>query len=147
MPNSRTVREQVIQLLCQFDAGNEDVARITEVNFDEDSDDTNEPSEHAMKLAHEIWEDRIAGDAHIESFTPDWPIHRQPLIDRNILRLARYEIVSGMTPPIVAIDEAIELAGIYSTEKSASFVNGVLDAIFHGNVPTAKELDTHSKEN
>ncbi|MBC8201890.1 MAG: transcription antitermination factor NusB [Planctomycetes bacterium] len=139
MPNSRELRKQVIQLLCQFDSGNEDVAKITHSDFDEDEGNTNEPNEQAKKLACKVWKDRIASDAHIEPFTPEWPMHRQPLVDRNILRLARYEIVSGMTPPIVAIDEAIELAGMYSTEKSASFVNGVLDAIFHDKVPKRKD--------
>lgn len=145
MPTSRGLREQVIQLLCQFDAGNEDVALITDDNFDEDSGTTNEPSEKAMKLAKKIWGDRVTSDAHIASYTPEWPIHRQPLVDRNILRLARYEIVSGMTPPVVAIDEAIELAGMYSTEKSASFVNGVLDAIVHEKTPPSQKVDTATK--
>ncbi len=73
-------------------------------------------------------------------------MHRQPLVDRNILRLARYEILSGTTPPIVAIDEAIELAGTYSTEKSASFINGVLDALFHDKTPPQREAETKAKE-
>ncbi len=135
MPNSRPLREQVLQLLCQFDAGNEDVAQITTANFNEESGKTSEPNKNSCALAKKIWEDHSAGDAHLAPFTPEWPLHRQPLLDRNILRLARYEIVSGMTPPIVAINEAVELAGIYSTEKSASFVNGVLDAIFHDKTP------------
>ena len=142
MPTSRALREQVIQLLCQFDAGNEDVALITEGDFDEDHGTTNKPNEKAMKLAKKIWEDRVTGDAHIEPYTPDWPIHRQPLVDRNILRLARFEIVSGMTPPVVAIDEAIDLAGVYSTEKSASFINGVLDAIVHEKTPPSQKVDS-----
>ena len=129
--NERELRQQTLQLLCQFDTGNEDVARITEAMFDEESSATCEPSEEAIKLAREIWDERIACDAHIETLTPEWPIHRQPLLDRNILRLARFEIISGMTPPIVAIDEAIELARIFSTEKSSSFVNGVLDTLLH----------------
>jgi N utilization substance protein B len=139
MQNSRELRMQVIQLLCQFDSGNKDVARITQSDFDEDDSNTSEPNDKAKKLASDVWEDRSIGDAHIEPYTPEWPMHRQPLVDRNILRLARYEIVSGMTPPIVAIDEAIELAGMYSTEKSASFVNGVLDAIFHEKVPKQED--------
>jgi len=129
MPTSRALREQVIQLLCQFDAGNEDVALITEGDFDEEHGTTNKPNEKAMKFAKKIWEDRVTGDAHIEPYTPDWPIHRQPLVDRNILRLARYEIVSGMTPPVVAIDEAIELARSFGTTESPKFVNGVLDRL------------------
>jgi transcription antitermination protein NusB len=135
MPNSRPIREQVLQLLCQFDAGNKDEAQITAQNFNEESGLTDEPNKKARSLAKKIWEDHATGDAHIAPYTPEWPLHRQPLLDRNILRLARYEIVSGMTPPIVAINEAVELAGIYSTEKSASFVNGVLDAIFHDKTP------------
>ena len=129
--NNRELRQQVLQLLCQFDAGNEDIARITEQKFDEENSSTLEPSKEAMELAKKIWEDKTSADSHIESLTPEWAIHRQPLLDRNILRLARYEIVSGITPPIVAIDEAIELARIYSTEKSSTFVNGVLDSLLH----------------
>ena len=78
-----------------------------------------------------MWKGRLEADAHIEPLTPEWPIHRQPLVDRNILRLARHEILTGMTPPIVAIDEAIELARLFSAEKSPAFVNGVLDKLFH----------------
>ena len=131
IPDYRSLRQQTLQLLCQFDAGNEDVALITETQFDEDDSSTIEPHEKAMQLAKLIWDDREVADAQIELLTPEWPIHRQPLIDRNILRLARYEIVSGMTPPIAAIDEAIELAKIFSSEQSSSFINGVLDSLFH----------------
>ena len=136
MQDGRTIRRQALQLLCQFDAGNEDVPCITTENFDEDSSETSQPHEDSLKLATEVWSGRAEADAHIEPLTPEWPIHRQPLVDRNILRLARHEIVTGMTPPIVAIDEAIELAKMFSTEKSPAFVNGVLDKLFHGATTT-----------
>jgi|TARA_B100000959_G_scaffold277930_1_gene335332 N utilization substance protein B len=135
-PNRREIRQQTLQLLCQFDAGNEDVALIAEEPFDEDTSSTITPHEKAFTLAKEIWEDKISGDAQIESLTPEWPIHRQPLIDRNILRLARHEIITGMTPPIAAIDEAIELARIFSTENSSTFINGVLDTLYHQTTST-----------
>jgi N utilization substance protein B len=131
----RLLRQQTLQLLCQFDAGNDEEALITTIPFDEDLSTTVEPDAKALTLARKIWEDRIASDAQIEALTPEWPIHRQPLIDRNILRLARHEIVSGMTPPVAAIDEAVELARIYSTEHSSSFVNGVLDTLYHQMTP------------
>ena len=131
IPDNRWLRQQTLQLLCQFDAGNEDVVHITETRFDEDASSTIEPHEKALQLAKQIWDEREAADAEIELLTPEWPIHRQPLVDRNILRIARFEIVSGMTPPIAAIDEAIELARIFSTGKSSAFVNGVLDSLFH----------------
>lgn len=135
MEDGRTIRQQALQLLCQFDAGNDDVPSITPENFDEDNSDTSQPLEDSLKLAKEVWSGRIEADAHIEPLTPEWPIHRQPLVDRNILRLARHEILTGMTPPIVAIDEAIELARLFSTEKSPAFVNGVLDKLFHQSQP------------
>jgi N utilization substance protein B len=52
-----------------------------------------------------------------------------PSVDRNILRLAVYEMMYSDTPPPVVIDEALELARRYSNEESVLFVNGVLDAV------------------
>ncbi len=63
------------------------------------------------------------------ALAPEWPTYRQPVVDRNILRLAYFEIESGQTPPKVAINEAVELAREFSTQKSPAFVNGVLDKI------------------
>ena len=58
---------------------------------------------------------------------------RQPAVDRNLLRLAVWELTNTDTPPKVVIDEAIELAKQFSTEQSAAFVNGVLDAVLKEN--------------
>jgi N utilization substance protein B len=52
-----------------------------------------------------------------------------PAVDRNILRLAIYEMMHGHTPPAVAINEALELARRFSGDESVPFINGVLDAI------------------
>ena len=52
-----------------------------------------------------------------------------PVVDRNILRLAIYEMDALRTPPAVAIDEALELARQFSGDESVAFINGVLDAI------------------
>jgi hypothetical protein len=54
-------------------------------------------------------------------------------VDRNIIRLAAWELTNGQTPPKVTIDEAIEMAKEFSTEQSAAFVNGVLDAMLKEN--------------
>ena len=142
--DGRKTRQQALQLLCQFDAGNEDVPRITSESFDEDTGSTSQPHENALKLATAVWSERVESDSQIAPLTPEWPIHRQPLVDRNILRLARHEILSGMTPPIVAIDEAIELARLFSTEKSPAFVNGVLDKLFHESKSTEVLKDGES---
>ena len=68
-------------------------------------------------------------DALISGHAEHWRIERMPAVDRNILRLAIYELRNTETPPAVTIDEALELARRFSTEESVQFVNGVLDAV------------------
>lgn len=74
-------------------------------------------------------EDEI--DGIIKEFAPQWPISQMKLVDLQILRLAIYEgFIAEVTPPKVAIDEAIELAKEFGGETSSKFVNGVLGAIY-----------------
>ena len=61
------------------------------------------------------------------SLAPKWPTHRQPAVDRAILRLAYHEMKSGRTPIKVVINEAVELAKGYCSKESPPFINGVLD--------------------
>ncbi len=68
-------------------------------------------------------------DARITEASSNWRLDRMPAVDRNILRLAVYELVALKTPPAVVIDEALELARRYSGDEAVAFVNGVLDAI------------------
>ena len=66
----------------------------------------------------------IAGSAE------HWRIERMAIVDRNVLRMAVYEMVTEQeTPPVVIIDEAIEVAKKFGSEESGSFINGILDAI------------------
>jgi len=57
-------------------------------------------------------------------------LDRLSLVDRNILRIGLYELLYGDTPPEVAIDEAVELAKTYGTEKAPAFINGILDRVW-----------------
>jgi N utilization substance protein B len=68
-------------------------------------------------------------DEKITKHAEHWKIPRMPTVDRNVLRLAVYEMLSTDTPAAVAIDEALELARRFSGEESVHFVNGVLDAV------------------
>ena len=69
-------------------------------------------------------------DALIERHSDGWSVTRMPMVDRAILRLATWELVERPdVPTAVVIDEAVELAKDYSTERSPAFVNGVLDAV------------------
>ena len=84
---------------------------------------------HAMTMAEGAWGQRDASDQWVERLAPQWPPRRQPPVDRNILRLGIWEMTNADTPPKVVIDEAVELAKQFSTENSAAFVNGILDAV------------------
>jgi N utilization substance protein B len=68
-------------------------------------------------------------DRRISDKAEHWKLDRMPAVDRNILRLAVYEMTKQKTPPAVVIDEAIELARQFSGDESVSFINGVLDAV------------------
>ncbi|MCC6391480.1 MAG: transcription antitermination factor NusB [Bryobacterales bacterium] len=68
-------------------------------------------------------------DEQISSHSANWRIERMPAVDRNILRLAVYEIMERSTPPAVVIDEALELARRFAGEESIPFINGVLDSV------------------
>ena len=68
-------------------------------------------------------------DQRISAKSANWRIERMPVVDRNILRLATYEMNQLKTPPAVVIDEALELARQFSGEESVAFINGVLDAV------------------
>lgn len=83
----------------------------------------------ALEMAQQTWAQREMIDVQVERVAPDWPPRRQPGVDRNLIRLAVWEMTTGRTPPKVAIDEAIDLARAFSTEQSPAFVNGVLDAV------------------
>ena len=85
--------------------------------------------QQAVEMASAAWEQREAADRWVGKLAPQWPANRQPAVDRAILRLAVWELINTATPPKVVLDEAIELAKSYSTELSARFVNGVLDAV------------------
>ncbi len=69
-------------------------------------------------------------DRNIQKFAPAWPVEQIAMVDRNILRLAIFEILFDNKVPVkVAINEAVELAKTFGSEKSAKFVNGVLGSV------------------
>ncbi|MDD2708715.1 MAG: transcription antitermination factor NusB [Verrucomicrobiae bacterium] len=69
-------------------------------------------------------------DEKIKTYSQNWDFHRITVVDRNILRLAIYELLFRTDiPPVVSINEAIELAKQFSGEESSAFVNGILDRV------------------
>ncbi len=84
----------------------------------------------ARELVSGVIQNEEKIDQNIQSFAPAWPIDQIPLVDRNILRLAIFEILLDNKVPVkVAINEAIELAKTFGSETSPKFVNGVLGSV------------------
>ena len=128
MPSPRDVRRCALQSMYQFDSGDGPSETVRESLVH--SAGSPDAHERGFAMAQRAWAIREEADAVVAAVAPDWPTYRQPVIDRNILRLAFCELTEGNTPPKVVINEAVELAKEFSTEKSPLFVNGVLDKIY-----------------
>jgi len=91
------------------------------------------PEENATfvrELVSGVIQNRKEIDQNINNFAPAWPVAQIPVIDRNILRLAIFEILLDNKVPVkVAINEAVELAKTFGSDSSARFVNGVLGSV------------------
>jgi transcription antitermination factor NusB len=86
--------------------------------------------EIAYFMAKSAWAYRATADEWIGKIASKWPVYRMATVDRNILRLAAWELVNyPKTPPKVVLDEAINIGKEFSTADSGSFINGILDAL------------------
>lgn len=150
MHPKRKVREYALQVLFLWDANGapdtEAADRAIKSGTVLEGSSITEPVKgdvrvDAMDMARGVWLEREQIDARLEKHAPQWPVKRQPGVDRTLLRMAVWEMTRGKVDPAVVIDEAIELARQYSTENSPAFVNGVLDAILKENQAVTKGLD------
>lgn len=90
----------------------------------------------AVAILNEVTEVRDDIDAKLTDIAANWRLSRMPFVDRAILRVGAFELLyRHEVPPKVSINEAIELAKTYSTEKSGSFVNGILDKLYQTYCP------------
>ncbi len=125
----RTARECALQMLYQYDIGNQPPEEILDLFWE-----MNEHPKKVREFANELFEGSIERlkeiDKTIQQHTKNWRLSRMAAVDRNILRVAVYEFLCDKrTPVTVVINEALEIAKKYSTHESAQFVNGVLDSI------------------
>ena len=133
-----------MQMLYQIDlAGEQDAATLLEGV--EDSDLDADERHVAIELALTAWADREAADTVFAELAPDWPTHRQPPVDRAILRLAHHELATQRVSASVAINEAVELAKAFCAEDSPAFVNALLDKAAHRLVEAGR-LDPSATE-
>jgi N utilization substance protein B len=127
----RRAREAALQMLYQWEIGGGDLDAVFET-FPRVQPAALDPV-HG-ELAHALVRgtaERVGEiDRLVDAHTQNWRLERLSVIDRLVLRLAVFELLARPeTPPVVVINEAIELARTFSGEAAAKFVNGVLDAI------------------
>lgn len=131
----RDGRETAVQVLYQMDAAAstaEDALRVFFAHFDGDQGISADARAFAEQLVRGVSEHQTEIDTCLRDCSQHWRLERMPRVDRNILRLAAYELMCVEDiPKNIVLDEAIELAKRFGTEESASFVNGVLDHVAH----------------
>ena len=132
MTKRRKAREVALQLLFERDRNTSPMSPTMAEAFAKDRlVGEVESATFAISLANGVGEKRAEIDALLTATAQNWRLHRMTPVDRNVLRMAVYELrfAPALLPTAVAIDEAIELARRYGTADSPAFVNGILDQI------------------
>lgn len=126
----RKAREYALQILFQIDFTNKKIDRKNLDEFWSDKKENREVRKFADELVTGVLENLDETDIRIEKVTENWVLKRMAAVDRNILRIAGYEILYRKDiPSAVTINEALEIAKKYSTSEAASFLNGILDRL------------------
>ncbi len=131
MGERRRSREIALQVLFQTEflptLSAEQALGLYLDNFDA----TGETREFASELVEGVWGNRIEVDNLIQAHSQSWKITRMAFVDKNILRIAVFELkyLGDRVPHQVVMDEAIEIAKRYGSQESSAFINGVLDTI------------------
>ena len=125
--NRRLARVVAFQVLYQDDLNPGSAATFGEEFLRDELPDHEPIRNFAQTLIDGTTQNKTDIDAKLEQVAEHWAVSRMSSTDRNILRLAIYEILFMQTPRTVVINEAVELAKRFGTADSAGFVNGVLD--------------------
>lgn len=134
----RLGREFAMQFLFQFDMNEDFDGKNLEYFWTQLDESGVYPQNRLFRKSKEFAEKLIKGaiekkseiDGTIAKFATKWKIDRMAVVDRNILRIATYEMLNcPEIPPVVSINEAVEIAKSFGGDESSSFVNGILNAI------------------
>lgn len=125
----RQAREMALKMLFQIDLGELNPGEVMNYFFSGQTA-AEEVQEYARELVRGVVRVRTDLDSRLEAQAKNWALDRMAGVDRNILRMALYELLhQSDVPRSVVINEAVELAKKYSGEESGKFVNGVLDEL------------------
>ncbi len=132
----RIARELIVQSLFQIDfSGCTAEEALNAAVEEQNSKDAVKAQNYAQVAINGILNDKAGIDAKIKEYSIDWDVERMPGVDRNILRLAVYEIyfAENKIPAGIAINEAVEIAKVYGSEDSPRFINGLLGKMVRNN--------------
>ena len=125
----RKARELALQMLYQFDLSANPPQQIVDT-FEELQKSKPNTREFATKIFRGTVDHLSEIDDMIQAQAENWRLSRMAVVDRNIIRMSVYEFLHETdTPKLVIIDEAIEIAKKFGTQKSSQFINGILDGI------------------
>jgi N utilization substance protein B len=125
----RKARTLALQALYEIDISGHKVDDVTERLLAEE-EFAEENEDFVRDIVSGVIANKEKLDKSIRDHAPAWPVEQLPVIDRNILRLAIFEIlIDNRVPVKVAINEAVELAKTFGADRSSKFVNGVLGSI------------------
>ena len=147
MASRRKSREFALQMLFQWEVGDHRPEHVLSTFFAGRNDDP-DVERFARSLFEGTLDELTAIDQLVREQSKNWRVERMPAVDRNLLRLAIFELLRHPeTPPAVVIDEALELARKFSGEGSVEFVNGILDGVrkkLNSNGPPAEPAPPQS---
>jgi len=127
-PTRTAARRRALDILYAADLLDQPIATVLTDALEEPEE--TRPNPYAVELASGVERRRSELDALIAAAAERWTLERMPLVDRNLLRIATFELTARPeVPTAVILDEAIELAKLLSTADSGRFVNGVLGRI------------------
>jgi transcription antitermination protein NusB len=130
MGKRREGREAAVQFLFQDDLNKTEALPQALEEFWKLRDATTRTRQFATELINGVLQHHDAIDERIRKVTANYELHRIAPVDRNILRVAIYEMLyTSEVPPVVCINEAIEIAKRFGSEDSGRFVNGILDRL------------------
>lgn len=129
MGSRRRSREMAVQVLYQVDMAQGDIEEGLRA-FCQHFEAPESIRDFAVDLANGAYKNRVEIDGLISRFSEHWRLERMPAVDRNILRLAVFELLYCQDiPSKVSINEAVDLGKKFGSEDSGSFINGILDKI------------------
>ncbi len=131
-------RERALQALYQIDVAAAGIDEALAAFWKSFEPTEKEVQQLAEQLVRGVATDRRLVDDLIEGVSTNWRLDRMAKVDRNVLRLAAWELVKGDAPVKVIINEAIELGKKYGSESTGAFVNGVLDKVAQGLPPSRR---------